>query len=125
MLSTASKVFEKIILTKLKEEVRIEQLLRDNQFGFHCGRSTTIQLARVTYDIANNLNQNRSTAAILLDAEKAFDTVWNKRLMYVLSEFDIPQYLIKIIASFLSECSIVTKVIDAYSIVKNIDARVP
>jgi hypothetical protein len=43
-----------------------------------------------------------STAAVLLDTEKAFDTTWHPGLLYKLSELQFSASIIKLISSFLS-----------------------
>jgi hypothetical protein len=50
-----------------------------------------------------NTNMSMSTAAVLLDIEKAFDTTWNSGPLYKLSESEFSTSLIKLIASFLTE----------------------
>lgn len=47
---------------------------------------------------------------ILIDMEKAFDTVWHDGLIHKLSKFGTPIYLIKLIASFLRGRSFVVDV---------------
>lgn len=46
---------------------------------------------------------SKSTAAVLLDFEKAFDTVWHNVLLQKLMECNIPTYMLKIINSCLKQ----------------------
>lgn len=47
-----------------------------------------------------NYGINKSTALVLLDIEKAFDTVW-RRTNHKLNELKVPLYIIKIIQNYL------------------------
>jgi hypothetical protein len=44
-----------------------------------------------------------STAAIILDIEKAFDTIWHLGLLYKLSKLKCTISLVKLIGSFLPQ----------------------
>lgn len=90
LLSTMSKILEKMILNRIRTQLGIEDLLIEEQYGFRSKRDTVKQLARVTYEIKNNFNMNRSTAAILLDIEKAFDTVWHANLIVKIDDLGTP-----------------------------------
>jgi hypothetical protein len=59
----------------VQRHIRERYLLNANQFGFHTIHSTTLQCIRLTDYVI--LNFNKSTAAIFLDIEKAFDTTWH------------------------------------------------
>ena len=103
LLSAISKIFERLILDRLLEEVCRNNILPPEQFGFRKGHSTVHQLQRVTNTIKQNKQVSKSTAMCLLDVEKAFDNVWHDGLVYKLRHFDISPYLIKIIRNYLKD----------------------
>ncbi|CAD6232842.1 GSCOCG00007009001-RA-CDS, partial [Cotesia congregata] len=102
LLPTLSKIYEVVILNRIKTFENDNQILIGEQFGFRERRSTVHQLARITDYISTNFNINKSTAMTLLDMEKAFDTVWHKGLIYKLITLKFPTYLIKLINCYLT-----------------------
>ncbi|GFW13333.1 RNA-directed DNA polymerase from mobile element jockey [Trichonephila clavipes] len=68
--------------------------------------------------------ENKSTGAVFLDIQKAFDRVWHYGLLYKLIRTNTP-YLIKIIKSFLENRNFSVLVNHSYSPLKNISAGVP
>jgi hypothetical protein len=52
-------------------------LLNASQFGFCANYSMTLQCIGLTDHVTLYFNNNMSTAAVFLDIEKAFDTVWS------------------------------------------------
>ncbi|KAJ2948729.1 hypothetical protein O0L34_g7987 [Tuta absoluta] len=80
LLPNLAKMFEKVIYTRLTAVT--ENKLINEQFGFRRCHSTTQQLARVAEHAAHNLNLGNSTGMVLLDLEKAFDTVWHHGLLH-------------------------------------------
>jgi hypothetical protein len=58
---------------------------------------------RLTDYVTLNFNNKMSTAAVFLDIEKAFDTIWHCGLLYKLSKLEFSTSLIKLIGSFLSQ----------------------
>jgi hypothetical protein len=53
--------------------------------------------------LADHFNNNKSTAAVFLDIEKAFDTTWQPGLLYKLSKLQFSTSFIKLIGSFISQ----------------------
>lgn len=101
LLPSLSKLLEKVILSRfLKAHPKT---IPEYQFGFKSGYNTTLQLSRLSHVIRSNFNQKQSTGMILLDMEKAFDTVWHNGLIHKLNETETPLYLTKIIKSYLSD----------------------
>lgn len=101
LLPTFGKLFEKIILSRLKDFESENEILMKQQFGFRSHHSTTHQIYRLVEIITSRFNENISTAMTLLDIEKAFDRVWHEGLLHKLMSSGLPTYLTKIIQSFL------------------------
>lgn len=125
LLSSLSKVFEKIILNRLNVFIEDKNLLPDEQFGFRRSHSTIHQLQRVVQHTKTNFKNKKSTGMIILDIEKAFDSIWHKGLLHKLYTMNIPINLIKIIQSFLLNRSFYVKINKESSTVHNIPAGVP
>ena len=103
LLSSISKLFERIILNRMMSHINDNSIFADEQFGFRLGHSTTHQLLRVTNLIRANKSEGYSTGAALLDIEKAFDSVWHKGLIAKLKHFNFPIYIIKMIQNYLTD----------------------
>lgn len=125
LLSNIGKIFERIIHTRLNSFVEEHQVLPIEQFGFRQHHSTTHQVCRVSNMIKRNKRRRKSTGMLLLDIEKAFDSVWHKGLVYKLMKFAVPDYLCKLIKSFLSERKFKTSVNGSISSARDIPAGVP
>lgn len=125
LLSSLSKIFEKIILCRLNEYLTENQIILNEQFGFRKGHSTNHQLLRVTQFIHNSLSKKHSTGMLTFDIEKAFDSVWHKGLLHKLFKLKVPLYLIKIISSFISNRSFFVSISDSDSPTYNIVAGLP
>lgn len=103
MLSILDKIFEKIILARVSEFVEANNIINREQFGFRKGHSTVHQIKRVVNIVTENKKKRKSTGVVLLDIEKAFDSVWHDGVVFKLNKFNFPIYLQKIIKSFLKD----------------------
>jgi hypothetical protein len=101
LLPTIGKVFEKLILNRLLEVEAEKRILKDQQFGFRSKHSTTQQIIRIVETATLRFSENKSTAMVMLDVEKAFDSVWHDALVHKLLSNDFPMYQVKMIKSFL------------------------
>lgn len=124
LLCTLSKIFERIIHKKLKTEM-LEDLSQKEQFGFKSQHSTTQQLTRITEKITKAFNTKKSVGMILLDIQKAFDTVWHNGLVYKLITMGVPDYLVALIKSYLTNRKFKVKINEDYSDEKKCSAGVP
>lgn len=123
LLSSLSKVYERLILQSLQKSLAGK--IRDEQFAFRQNHSTVLQLTKLMDQISENLNQNIQTAAIFLDVEKAFDSVWHDGLLHKMMSTNIPLQLIKITESFLSERTFSVKIENQNSSIRKANAGVP
>jgi hypothetical protein len=101
LLSTISKVFEKLILTKIRNYIP----LSDTQHGFRQNHSTTTLLTDLSQRISTGFNQNPPPSRTILtaiDINKAFDTVPRHILINKILDTPISPNDKKIIANFLS-----------------------
>lgn len=101
LLSSISKILEKIILKRICKHVQQNNIIPSTQFGFRPQHSTNHQLVRAVKYIKNSFDEKFSVGMVLFDNEKAFDTVWHDGLMHKLLKFKFPIYLIKIIKQFV------------------------
>lgn len=125
LLSTLSKILEKIVLGKINLHLRCKDIIIPEQFGFREGLSTNHQLLRVTNHIKTELANKRSTGVLTFDIEKAFDCVWHNALIHKMFKLKFPLHLIKLIQSFLHKRSFYVSINIAKSNSFNIQAGVP
>ena len=75
LLSSLSKVFEKVLNTRMVEFLEKHQLLSNIQFGFRPKRSCTHAIASVTELMRNVIDSQKMGFACFIDFQKAFDTI--------------------------------------------------
>lgn len=125
LLSTLSKIFEKVILKRLNDHISSNNIIQNIQFGFRPGHSCDHQLLRVSTQIKDGLVAGKSTGMITFDVEKAFDGVWHKAVIHKMFIAKFPLYLIKLTASFLLKRSFYVSVNNQKSSTFPILAGVP
>lgn len=125
LLPHISKLVERIIKNRIISFLHVHNVLVNEQFGFREGHSTIDQLARIVNIITENFNNKKHTGALLLDIEKAFDTMWHEGFIYKLIKYNFPVYLILLLYSYLKNRSIFVCLNDITSIYCNLSAGVP
>lgn len=127
LLSSISKILERVVLKRLQKHLDDNNIIPHFQHGFRANRSTTTQLYNVTAKIKSGFHQRLplSTGMVLIDIEKAFDRVWHHGLLYKLIKTNTPKYIIKILASFLESRSFAVKVGNSTSPTVDITFGVP
>jgi hypothetical protein len=80
---------------------------------------------KLTDHVTLNFNNNMPTAAVFLDIEKTFDTLWHPGLLYKLSKMEFSSNLIKSISLSLLERKFRVSVEDEMSTPRDIKAGVP
>ncbi len=75
LLSSFSKILEKIVANRLCSYLDRYNLLSSSQFGFRTGHSTIHPMIYFTNHVAKALNDKEHTFAIFCDLRKAFATI--------------------------------------------------
>ncbi|KAL4144098.1 hypothetical protein QTP88_006328 [Uroleucon formosanum] len=73
LLTSLSKIFEKVIHTRLLNYLNSAEVIPKFQFGFRPNHSTIQQLFRITEHISNSFEKHCHTGAVFIDVSKAFD----------------------------------------------------
>jgi hypothetical protein len=81
LLSSISKVLEKIVSKKLIDHLLTNDLLYTHQYGFLPGRSTEHNLLQITNYISQALNEGNYCVGVFLDLKKAFDVCSHEILL--------------------------------------------
>lgn len=124
LLPIISKLFEKLLLRRLKPVIEENQLIPTHQFGFRNQHSTIDQVHRVTGIIEESLENKRICSAVFLDISQAFDKVWHEGLLFKLQR-DLPDQFYQILKSYLMDRMFRVKQGNEYSEIKTISAGVP
>lgn len=125
LLSNLGKLFEKLIHSRITDCTSESHIISENQFGFKKEHSTTHQIGRIKNKINLNKRLRKSTGLILLDIEKAFDTVWHNGLLYKMVAANMPKYICKIVSQFLEDREYAVSVNQSVSPFKSIPAGLP
>ena len=81
LLSSISKILEKIVSLKLVNHLEINKLISPKQFGFQRNKNTQQNLLNVVNFISKAINEEQFCIGIFLDLRKAFD-VCNHKILF-------------------------------------------
>ena len=102
LLPIFSKIFEKIIYSRMYEFLESNKLIYNRQFGFRANHSTNHALISMTESIKSFLDSGDFVAGIFIDLEKAFDTVNHQILCNKLNYYGFRGKINDLIKSFLT-----------------------
>ena len=94
---------EKIIVARLYGYVEHHNLLDKEQDGFRRFRGNSQALLCTNKDIMNGFSRRESTLTVMVDIEKAYDSVWRDGILYMLDRKGIKGRLWFWLNSFLQE----------------------
>jgi hypothetical protein len=101
LLPIMSKLFEKLLLKRLKIIIEEKNLIPDHQFGFRNQHSTIDQVHRITNIIEQSLEEKRVCSTLFLDVAQAFDKVYHEGLKHKLKiTSSCPVFKYSLIISF-------------------------
>ena len=106
LTSCVSKLFERIILSRLLFFLESNSILSPHQAGFRPGRSTLHQILYLSQSISDGFNKPRPGSRTILstiDFSKAFDSVWHPALFHKLISAGLSPCFARWTQSFLSD----------------------
>lgn len=125
LLSTVSKVFEKVVYKNIFNFLVCNSLLYKFQSGFLPGHSTSHQLIELMHEILLALDNHELICLIFCDVSKAFDRVWLRELSFKLERYDIKGPLLDWLKSYISDREQRVLIKDAISGKGNLKVGVP
>jgi hypothetical protein len=105
LLSTMSKILEKIVCVQLINHLDRNKILYKHQYGFQRGKSTEHSIVHALNFISNAMNENKFTIGVFFDLRKAFDVCSHDILLMKLSKMGITGPALEWFRSYLSDRS--------------------
>ncbi|XP_073714068.1 uncharacterized protein [Misgurnus anguillicaudatus] len=119
LLSIPGKVFNRIILNRIKDQVDTQ--LRDQQAGFRKDRSCTDQIATLRIIVEQSLEWNSLLHITFVDYEKAFDSLDRSALWNLLRHYGVPAKIVNIIQN--SYGGMTSRVVHGGKLTENFEVR--
>ena len=102
LLSAFSKIYEKVMYSRMHDFLSNNKVLIENQFGFRRGRSCEHALLTAQNEILTTLSKKQISMLLLIDFSKAFDMVDHDILLAKLDHYGIRGITHTWIKSYLS-----------------------
>ncbi len=114
LLSIISKIFERVVLSRLNTIFAEKKIPPNEQFGFRAKHSTVEQAHRITAQINEALEKGEFGPTVNLDVSRAFNCVWHEELLHKLKSF-LPSAYCELLSLYLHDCFFRIKVGCEYS----------
>lgn len=124
LLPVLGKLFEKVMLKRIRPILKSQKIIPNTQFGFRENHSTTHRIHRIVDKIASSFEIKNFCPGVFLDVSQAFNRVWHTGLLFKLKMFLLtPLYLLT--KSYLQNRSFLIRQGDSLSSKFQILAGVP
>ena len=97
-----SKVFERLLCSRLKAYIEAEGILPKTQFGYRSGLGTNDALLTLSTDVQRALNNGMEVRAVAIDFSAAFDRVNHRGIIFNLQNIGVGGNFLSICRSFLT-----------------------
>ena len=126
ILPRLSKIFEKLIHSRIYQFLEENEVIYNCQFGFRQSHSTIHAVQTAITSVVSSLNDSRQSMGIFVDFSKAFDTIKHEILLSKLNHYGIRGIALELICDYLSNRKqVVFYDNDCYSISSDISIGVP
>ena len=125
VLTSISKVIERLLYNQLYHYLSENELLSENQFGFRKCHSTATALLDCTNEWYINMDRKLFNLVVFIDLKKAFDTVDHGILLRKLELYGIKGNALKLVKSYLSHRTQLCRVNSSISPKRTITCGVP
>lgn len=125
ILPAFSKIFEKVITTRLIDYLEKKHLLSEYQHGFRANHSTESAIIQFTNNVYKYLEIKHHVVGIFIDLSKAFDSLNHRILLEKLEHYGIRGVPLQLFESYLSNRSQSVYCNGNYSTSKFISKGVP
>jgi hypothetical protein len=102
MLSSLSKILEKLVCKNLLDHLESNNILYEHQYGFQKNKSTEHSLIHAVNFIGKALNENKFCVGVFFDLKKAFDVCSHDILLMKLEKMGIVGTALDWFKSYLS-----------------------
>jgi hypothetical protein len=103
LLTSFSKIFEKIIYKRLYQHICVINILTNEQFGFRPQSSTTKASFTLIKEILEAFNNKKIVGGVFCDLKKAFDSVNHNLLLSKLQFYGVRGTYYDLIKSYLTD----------------------
>ena len=105
LTSCVAKLMERLVQTRMSHLLETNNAINSCQAGFRSLHSTEDQCIRITQSIANGFHSKpmKRTLLVLIDFQRAFDTVWRHGLLKKLMDMPLPKCYVKWCKAFLTD----------------------
>ena len=125
MLLSISKIIERVIYDQTNAFLSDEDILYNYQSGFRGNHSTNLCLSFLTDKILKGFDEGLLTGMILIDLQKAFDTIDHEILLQKLKAIKFSESTITWFKSYLSESIFLVNIENKLSDFGEISSGVP
>ena len=125
LLSSISKIFEKVAFKQILEYFTSNNLLFESQYGFRENHSTELAALEFIDRIKLKINRKKIPFSIFLDLSKAFDALSHDILLTKLRYYGIQGMALNWFQSYLTKRSQYVQYNDTSSSIREIETGVP
>ena len=108
LTSCLGKIAERMVNNRLYHWLEENKILNKNQAGFRKKSRTEDQLFRMIQNIIDGFQEGKTTTAVFIDLQQAYDRVWKKGLLLKMQKMGIHGKMLSWIQAFLSNRTIQT-----------------